>query len=117
MDVQEITGSYSTVPWDIPSLRVYSIGNTHQFAGNGQILPRNHIDELVRYVHDAYQTVQDQSGPKPLPDEKLPALNGKTPLEATGHSGRQGKGPPTDQELREHGGPEEGGGRALAGPR
>lgn len=66
MDVQEISGSYSIVLWDILHMRVYSIGNTHKFAGNGQILPRNHINELVRYVNDAYRAFQDQSGPKPL---------------------------------------------------
>lgn len=67
MDVEEITASYSVVPWDIAHLRVYSTEGVNKFAGNGQILPRKHISELVQHIKNAYQMSQDQSGRTPLP--------------------------------------------------
>ncbi len=53
MDVEEVSGSYMAVRWDLVQVRVYRMDGVCRFGGNGQTIPRMRIDALKTCLDEA----------------------------------------------------------------
>ncbi|OHE16815.1 MAG: hypothetical protein A2X96_10050 [Syntrophobacterales bacterium GWC2_56_13] len=58
MDVEEVSGSYEAVQWDLVQVRVYTMDGTCRFAGNGQTMPRMRLADLKAYLDNARRSFE-----------------------------------------------------------
>lgn len=62
MDVQEVSGSYEAVQWDLLQVRVYRMDGVCRFGGNGQTLPRMRFGALKAYLDNARLAFEADTG-------------------------------------------------------
>jgi hypothetical protein len=62
MDVEEVSGSYEAVKWDLVQMRVYRMDGVCRLGGNGQIMPRMRFEALKAYLDKARRTFEADTG-------------------------------------------------------
>ena len=62
MDVEEVSGSYMAVKWDIVQVRIYTMDGVSRFAGNGQTMPRMRFEALKTYLDNARRSFEAGTG-------------------------------------------------------
>ncbi len=62
MDVEEISGSYEAVQWDLLQVRVYRMDGVCRFGGNGQTMPRMRLEALKAYLDNARLAFEADTG-------------------------------------------------------
>ena len=61
MDVEEVSGSYGVVQWDLIQVRVYRIDGVCRLGGNGQMV-RMRLEALKTYLDKARRTFEAEAG-------------------------------------------------------
>jgi tetratricopeptide (TPR) repeat protein len=62
MDVEEVSGSYEAVQWDLIHVRVYRMDGVCRLGGNGQTIPRMRLEALKAYLDTARLTFETDTG-------------------------------------------------------
>ena len=62
MDVEEVSGSYMAVKWDLVQVRVYRMDGVCRFGGNGQTIPRMRLEALKAYLDNARRAFEADTG-------------------------------------------------------
>ncbi|MBU1966314.1 MAG: SEC-C domain-containing protein, partial [Proteobacteria bacterium] len=62
MDVEEVSGSYEAVQWDLVQVRVYTMDGKCSFGGNGQTMPRKRFEALKAYLDNARRSFEADTG-------------------------------------------------------
>ena len=62
MAVQEVSGSYDVVQWDLVQVRVYTMDGVCRFGGNGQTIPRMRFEALKAYLDNARRAFEADTG-------------------------------------------------------
>jgi len=62
MDVEEVSGSYEAVQWDLIQVRIYRMDSKCRFGGNGQTMPRMRFEALKVYLDNARRSFEANTG-------------------------------------------------------
>lgn len=62
MDVEEVSGSYMVVKWDLIQVRIYRMDGVCRFGGNGQTIPRMRFEALKAYLDNARRSFEADTG-------------------------------------------------------